>query len=82
MLSGDNNECFFVGYSEAIEVFTLSGIPHLVPLWTGGLNQALNYPAVFESTIPALFGLPPLDSPNPAEGEVSKPFELVWWTKG
>lgn len=76
-------ECELVGYEEAMKVFKAAGINHLQPLFVGGLNAALNYPLKFNSTIPAILGLPPLEK-NLTEGVVVKPMQklCIEWESG
>lgn len=72
-----DEECELVGYEEATKVFSATGINHLQPLFVGGLNAGMNYPLSFNSTIPAILGLPPLED-NLAEGVVVKPMQKLY----
>jgi len=44
----------------AMEIFVANDIFHLKPLFTGPMNEALNYELKFDSTIPKIYGLPAL----------------------
>lgn len=50
-----------------------AGVPWLPPLFRGSYQEAMDYPLGFDSTLPALLGLPPLGAPNRAEGVVVRP---------
>ncbi len=50
-----------------------AGIRFAKPLFRGGYEEALAFPLGFETTLPALFGLPSLGPSNKAEGVVLKP---------
>ncbi len=65
----------FLNYEAAIGYFENAGLFYARPLFVGKMQEALNYPIRFTSTIPALLHLPPLDVPNIAEGVVLKPVE-------
>lgn len=63
----------FVGYDRLRALCASCGIPVVQPLARGSLSQALAFPLGFDSTFPALHGLPRLAGPNPAEGVVVRP---------
>lgn len=51
---------------------------YAVPLFMGKYQDALAYNIDFNSTIPALLGLPTLPFANPAEGIVIKPVKSIY----
>lgn len=63
-------------YDKCIELFKSSGFLYAEPLVIGTLQDMVNFPLGFESTIPAKLGLPPLPG-NIAEGIVVKPLHDV-----
>jgi Rnl2 family RNA ligase len=66
----------YVDYERALHLFAEAGMPHAIPLHVGSYTAALNYPLGFATTIPPLFGLPPL-ADNIAEGVVIKPLHEI-----
>lgn len=50
-------------------------------LFRGSLQDCLNYPNTFQSTIPSLFGLPELES-NICEGTVIRPVKALFLSSG
>ncbi|HDN27009.1 MAG TPA: RNA ligase [Thioploca sp.] len=67
----------YLDYDQAQSVFQQTDIFHAVPLLVSTWNEACAYPVGFDSTIPALLGLPPLPDQNPAEGIVIKPVTSI-----
>nr|BBH86396.1 hypothetical protein KTC_11470 [Thermosporothrix sp. COM3] len=67
----------YLDYDRAHQFLQSAGIPSLPPLFIGSYQEALLYPVEFSSTIPALFGLPPLSQENNAEGVVIKPLKTA-----
>ncbi len=61
------------------EVFEKFGIPHAKTLFRGKLSDCLNYPNDFQTTIPAILGLPEIEG-NICEGTVVRPIkpEYLW----
>ena len=68
----ENDVRYFLDYSAAIQYFEQFGIFYAKPLFTGKLNEALNFDTRINSKIPLQLGLPELDS-NLIEGVVVKP---------
>ena len=72
---------FFKGYLDydvCMGLFKACGFLYAEPLATGTLQDMLNYPLGFVTTLPAKFGLPPLpDQKNTAEGIVIKPLKNI-----
>lgn len=62
----------YLDYDKAVAYFEKFDILYAKPLFTGKLNEALNFNTRIDSRIPALLGLPEL-SPNLIEGVVIKP---------
>lgn len=54
------------------ELFEKHGLFYAKPLFIGSLEDALNYPNKYQTTIPKLLGLPEIDN-NICEGNVIKP---------
>ena len=50
----------YLDYDVAMEIFAANDIFYLKPLFTGPMNEALNYDLKFDSTIPKIYGLPAL----------------------
>jgi Rnl2 family RNA ligase len=67
----------YVDHDLLARACTELGLLHARPLFRGGYEEAMAYPLGFESTIPALLGLPPLPIGNKAEGVVVKPVRAV-----
>ncbi|MES2774421.1 MAG: RNA ligase family protein [Bacteroidota bacterium] len=62
----------YLDYDSAIRYFEQSGLLYVKPLFTGKLNEVLDFNLRINSTIPPALGLPPLDN-NLIEGVVIKP---------
>lgn len=71
----------WMNYDQAMNVLEESGFPYLKPLFRGTFEEAMAHPHEFQSTIPAMLGMPPLEK-NPAEGVVIKPTENVDYPSG
>jgi len=82
--SGNINARTYVDYDKAIKIFERVDMMCAQPLFIGKYESALAYNIEFNSTIPALLGLPKLPSPNKAEGVVIKPMKSFYLetTKG
>lgn len=70
-------ERIYLDYAEAIELFKEVDLLYARPLLIGSFQEALNYPLGFQSTLPALLGLPALPTDNRAEGIVIKPYYTI-----
>jgi Rnl2 family RNA ligase len=68
----DGKKWTFIDYDICCELFKQNGFYYATPLARGIFNEVVNYNPCFQSLIPSLFGLPPLDK-NYAEGVVIKP---------
>eukprot|EP01099_Mayorella_cantabrigiensis_P006425 TRINITY_DN5363_c0_g1_i1.p1 TRINITY_DN5363_c0_g1~~TRINITY_DN5363_c0_g1_i1.p1 ORF type:complete len:366 (+),score=63.68 TRINITY_DN5363_c0_g1_i1:22-1098(+) len=66
----------FVNYDLVVELLDECGIPILKPLFRGTREECLKYNIKHNSTIPALFQLPTLET-NLIEGIIVKPVEPV-----
>ncbi|RFS20133.1 2'-5' RNA ligase [Chitinophaga silvatica] len=64
----------YLDYEEAITYFEKYNILYARVLFSGKLNEVLNFNTRIDSTIPALLNLPPLDA-NLIEGIVVKPLK-------
>lgn len=73
---GDHDRTY-VGHDEAARLFEEAGLLHARPLIRGTYEEVMRLPLGFESTLPALLGLPPLPRGNKAEGVVVKPVRAV-----
>jgi Rnl2 family RNA ligase len=72
------DDCFeYLDYSTAIALFEQSSLFYSKPLFVGKMQEAMNYPIEFTTTIPTLLSLPPLDVSNMAEGVVIKPMRSL-----
>ncbi|HQO94141.1 MAG TPA: RNA ligase family protein [Bacilli bacterium] len=71
----------YVNYDFAVEVFRQSGIDYIPVLYRGTLDECLEYPNKFNTTIPLLFKLPEIDE-NICEGVVIKPIEPIFFSSG
>lgn len=67
----------YLDYNEALEIFQAVELFHAQPLFIGKWHDANRYAVGFDSTLPALLGLPPLPQPNPAEGIIIKPVTSI-----
>ncbi|HEY9669045.1 MAG TPA: RNA ligase family protein [Coleofasciculaceae cyanobacterium] len=68
----------YLDYDKALKLFKQVGMMGAEPLFIGKYEEALAYNLEFDSTIPALLGLPPLPLRNPAEGIVIKPVTAIY----
>lgn len=68
----------YLDYHKAIELFQQVGMMYAQPLFLGKYEDALAYNIEFDSTIPALLGLPKLPYVNKAEGIVIKPIKSIY----
>ncbi|MCP2732249.1 RNA ligase family protein [Limnofasciculus baicalensis] len=75
---GKSVKLVYLDYDNAIALFQEVGTIYAVPLFMGRYQDALTYNIDFDSTIPALLGLPTLPFPNPAEGIVIKPVKSIY----
>ncbi|XP_057316463.1 RNA-editing ligase 1, mitochondrial-like isoform X2 [Hydractinia symbiolongicarpus] len=80
----DLDQQAYVDADAALKIFDDLGILYIKPLFIGPMNEALNYKLGFDSTIPSILGLPPLEKgTNKAEGIVVKPVKnLVGTVEG
>jgi Rnl2 family RNA ligase len=62
----------YVNADVKFTLFEQAGVPYMAPLFIGTLQECLDYPCEFESTVSALYGLPPIEGNN-AEGKVITP---------
>ncbi|XP_011410182.1 PREDICTED: RNA-editing ligase 2, mitochondrial-like [Amphimedon queenslandica] len=70
----NGNDKNYMNYDDAMSLFEGAGFMYSRPLITGTMEEVFNYELGFPSTIPAIFGLPPIDG-NLAEGIVIKPLK-------
>jgi Rnl2 family RNA ligase len=68
----------YIDYDKALKLFQQVGMLRAEPLFIGKYEQAIAQPIDFDSTIPALLGLPQLTSSNKAEGVVIKPVKCIY----
>jgi Rnl2 family RNA ligase len=68
----------YLDYDKAFNLCQQVGMIGTKPLFLGKYEEALAYNPEFDSTIPALFGLPKLPFKNPAEGIVIKPIKSIY----
>lgn len=73
---------YYLDYEIALKLFQQAGIMAAAPLFIGKYNDALAYNIEFESTIPAILGLPKLPFVNQAEGVVIKPYHSIYIETG
>ncbi|GHO42175.1 RNA ligase family protein [Ktedonospora formicarum] len=73
----DLQQSSYLDYDQARMLLQSAGVLSVSPLLIGSYQEALHYPIEFSSTIPALFGLPPLQQENQAEGVVIKPVKAL-----
>ena len=71
----------FLEAEEANTYFEQQDILHAKTLFKGNLEDCLNYPNSFETTIPATLGLPAL-TPNICEGVIIKPIKPCFFGGG
>ncbi len=67
----------YLGQDEAARVCGEAGISYARPLFRGSYEDAFAFPIGFETTIPALLGLPSLGPSNKGEGVVLKPARAI-----
>eukprot|EP01059_Diplonema_ambulator_P001020 TRINITY_DN10794_c0_g1_i1.p1 TRINITY_DN10794_c0_g1~~TRINITY_DN10794_c0_g1_i1.p1 ORF type:complete len:349 (+),score=91.51 TRINITY_DN10794_c0_g1_i1:73-1047(+) len=63
----------YLPFKEVLSCCVAASIPHVKPLLTAPFNDCINFKIPFQSTVPAIYGLPLLPS-NTAEGIVVKGF--------
>lgn len=63
----------YLDYKIVCNVCTKAGLLYTQALFIGSYDEALHFDIRFESTLPAMLGLPKLPFPNLAEGVVIKP---------
>lgn len=68
----------YLDYGKALNLFQQVGMMGAQPLFIGKYEEALAYNPEFDSTIPALLGLPKLPFKNHAEGIVIKPLKSIY----
>ncbi|MBD2181507.1 RNA ligase [Planktothrix sp. FACHB-1355] len=68
----------YMDYHKAIKICDRVGMMCAQPLFVGKYESAITYNIEFDSTIPALLGLPKLRSQNKAEGVVIKPIQSIY----
>ncbi|MEW5859631.1 MAG: RNA ligase family protein [Cyanobacteriota bacterium] len=68
----------YIDYEKALKIFQQVGMLRAESLFTGKYEQALGQNIEFDSTIPALLGLPKLLFSNKAEGIVIKPVKSIY----
>jgi Rnl2 family RNA ligase len=73
---------YYLDYEIALKLSQHVGMMAAAPLFIGKYNDALAYNIEFESTIPAILGLPKLPFVNKAEGVVIKPLHSIYLEKG
>ncbi|MBE9086095.1 RNA ligase [Tolypothrix sp. LEGE 11397] len=77
VLGGKVAEKSYLDYEIALKLFQQVGMMASAPLFIGKYHDALAYNIEFESTIPAILGLPKLPFLNKAEGVVIKPLHSI-----
>jgi Rnl2 family RNA ligase len=73
VLRAGEEERHYLDQDAAARICEKAGILFAKPLFRGGYEDAIAFPLGFETTIPALLGLPSLGPSNKAEGVVLKP---------
>ncbi|MBD2743706.1 RNA ligase family protein [Coleofasciculus sp. FACHB-1120] len=68
----------YIDYDKALKIFQQVEMLSAKPLFIGKYEQAVAQNIEFESTIPALLGLPKLPFSNKAEGIVIKPVKSIY----
>ena len=71
----------FLDVDEANRLFEAEGLLHAQTLFKGSLEACLTHSNAFDSTIPALLGLPTL-TPNLCEGTIIKPQQEAYFNNG
>lgn len=67
----------YLGFDDTLRLSREAGLMVAEPLFIGGFEKAMGLPVRFTTTLPGLFGLPPLTEKNVAEGLVIKPLEAL-----
>ncbi|MDZ8056192.1 MAG: RNA ligase family protein [Aulosira sp. ZfuVER01] len=73
---------YYLDYEIALKLFQQVEMMAAAPLFIGKYNDALAYNIEFESTIPAILGLPKLPCVNKAEGVIIKPLHSIYIDTG
>ena len=73
-IATEDRERSYLGGDAVGTLCAEAGILAIPPLHVGTWEEATQFPLGFDSTIPALLGLPALQAPNLAEGVVLKPW--------
>jgi len=60
-----DNDNYFEGYDERAKLFDAVNIPYLKPMVRGELKKCLDFSIGFNSTIPAILKMPPLEDESP-----------------
>lgn len=71
----------FVPFNAFEEYCTLTRLPYLPALKIGTFEECLNYPNEYNSTVPAMHGLPELEV-NTCEGNVIRPVNTLYFGNG
>ncbi len=74
----NNTEKVYLDYGKALQLFEQVGMMAAKPLFIGKYEEAAAYNIKFESRIPAILNLPPLQQPSKAEGVVIKPVKSIY----
>jgi Rnl2 family RNA ligase len=74
-------ERHYLDYDVLLKLCEAEGVLAARPLFIGSYEEALEFPAGFESHVPGWLGLPPLPG-NLAEGVVLKPLKDLWVPSG
>jgi len=77
VLREGEQERAYLDQERALGLCDQEGIRFAGPLFRGGYEEAWQFPIGFETTIPALLGLPSLGPSNKAEGIVLKPARSI-----
>jgi len=68
----------YLDFERVQSVLTETGVPFVAPLAIGSYERVTDYPVRFDSTVPAMLGLPPLPTgSNLAEGVVVRPMREI-----
>ncbi|MGH2507809.1 MAG: RNA ligase family protein, partial [Ktedonobacteraceae bacterium] len=81
-ISGSQLPYRYLDYDQAITLLQRTGLLYASPLLIGTYQEACDYPVEFQSTLPALLGLPSLAQDNKADGIVLKPLRAIPTDKG
>jgi len=71
----------YLDYDKAVALFEECGFYYAKPLATGPLEELLKMDPAFQTSIPSIFNLPPLEK-NTSEGLVLKPVKTLYFTSG